>query len=98
MTGSHAVPGVQRGEPARGESMPGLRWSVDSTMHVLRTALPVAAKFCMECAQPVAALIVPPSSPHVPATSVPNHLAERRLASRPDFEGERKQVTVLFAD
>src|SRR5712691_10946867 len=33
-----------------------------------------------------------------PLASIPPHLAEKILASRPTLEGERKQVTVLFAD
>src|SRR5262245_11831147 len=33
-----------------------------------------------------------------PDSYVPRHLAEKILASRPSLEGERKQVTVLFAD
>jgi hypothetical protein len=33
-----------------------------------------------------------------PATSSPRHLAEKILTSRSALEGERKQVTVLFAD
>ena len=33
-----------------------------------------------------------------PETYTPKHLADRILASRADLEGERKQVTVLFAD
>jgi class 3 adenylate cyclase/tetratricopeptide (TPR) repeat protein len=33
-----------------------------------------------------------------PATYTPKHLAERILTSRSALEGERKQVTVLFAD
>ena len=33
-----------------------------------------------------------------PETYVPKHLAEKILASRQTLEGERKQVTVLFAD
>ena len=33
-----------------------------------------------------------------PDTYVPKHLAEKILASRHILEGERKQVTVLFAD
>src|SRR5207248_6050054 len=33
-----------------------------------------------------------------PETHVPEHLAEKILASRGALEGERKQVTVLFAD
>ncbi|MBI4204268.1 MAG: AAA family ATPase [Betaproteobacteria bacterium] len=54
-------------------------------------ALPPAAKFCPECAHPVGA------TPE-PATYTPRHLAERILDSRAALEGERKQVTVLFAD
>ena len=37
------------------------------------------------------------SSPH-PHTYTPKHLAERILTSKSALEGERKQVTVLFAD
>jgi class 3 adenylate cyclase/tetratricopeptide (TPR) repeat protein len=33
-----------------------------------------------------------------PGSYVPRHLADRILASRAELEGERKQVTVLFAD
>jgi class 3 adenylate cyclase len=33
-----------------------------------------------------------------PDSYVPRHLAEKILAARPSLEGERKQVTVLFAD
>jgi class 3 adenylate cyclase len=34
----------------------------------------------------------------LPQTYTPAHLAEKILAARSDLEGERKQVTVLFAD
>jgi class 3 adenylate cyclase len=34
----------------------------------------------------------------VPLTYTPPHLSDKILASRPALEGERKQVTVLFAD
>jgi class 3 adenylate cyclase len=33
-----------------------------------------------------------------PAAYTPKHLAEKILTSRAALEGERKQVTVLFAD
>src|SRR5262245_61650336 len=33
-----------------------------------------------------------------PAVQLPTHLAEKILTSRSAIEGERKQVTVLFAD
>src|SRR5215470_12350032 len=40
----------------------------------------------------------PPPPQHVPLTYTPPHLAEQILTSRSALEGERKQVTVLFAD
>src|SRR4051812_33888964 len=57
------------------------------------TELPAGAKFCPECGQPAGA----PAQP-VPESYTPRHLAERILTSRAALEGERKQVTVLFAD
>src|SRR5215813_9979918 len=47
-----------------------------------------------------AAAAVAPTAPpqHVPLTYTPPHLAEQILTSRSALEGERKQVTVLFAD
>ena len=51
------------------------------------------ARFCEACGQPVA------SRPRGDRRSyTPPHLAEKILASRSRLEGERKQVTVLFAD
>jgi len=55
------------------------------------------AKFCPECAHPVAA---GPAEPRFasPESYTPKHLAEKILTSKAALEGERKQVTVLFAD
>ena len=36
--------------------------------------------------------------PHTPLSYTPGHLAEKILTSQTALEGERKQVTVLFAD
>src|SRR5215467_4077788 len=54
------------------------------------------AKFCDECALPVAS--APPPRAADPRSYTPKHLAEKILTSRSALEGERKQVTVLFAD
>ncbi len=58
------------------------------------------AKFCPECARPTG--LTPTSSTAQrfgsPETYTPKHLAEKILTSRAALEGERKQVTVLFAD
>src|SRR6266487_4135370 len=40
----------------------------------------------------------PPPPEHAPLTYTPPHLTDKILAARPALEGERKQVTVLFAD
>ncbi len=54
-----------------------------------------AAKFCRKCRAPLATGAAPAPDPHA---RTPKHLAERILTSRAALEGERKQVTVLFAD
>src|SRR5262249_49422903 len=61
------------------------------------TELPAGAKFCFECATPVSA---PGSAPRFPSPEsyTPKHLADKILTSKSALEGERKQVTVLFAD
>jgi class 3 adenylate cyclase len=62
------------------------------------TELPAGAKFCFECGQPVRAQPTTPLQFTVPATYTPTHLAEKILTSRNALEGERKHITVLFAD
>jgi class 3 adenylate cyclase/tetratricopeptide (TPR) repeat protein len=46
--------------------------------------------------RPATAFVSAPK--HTPLTFTPSHLTEKILASRAALEGERKQVTVLFAD
>jgi class 3 adenylate cyclase/tetratricopeptide (TPR) repeat protein len=60
------------------------------------TALSAAAKFCHACAHPVAAGAGAPW--RSPDSYTPKHLAAKILTSKAALEGERKQVTVLFAD
>jgi class 3 adenylate cyclase len=60
------------------------------------TTLSAAARFCHACAHPVAAVAGAPS--RSPDSYTPKHLAERIINSKAALEGERKQVTVLFAD
>ena len=57
-----------------------------------------SAKFCPECAQPTGVSASVASSFGAPETYTPGHLASKILNSRAALEGERKQVTVLFAD
>lgn len=59
------------------------------------------ARFCGGCGAPLAALAAAPmrlAERSDPRSYTPQHLAERILRGRRDLEGERKQVTVLFAD
>ncbi len=57
---------------------------------------PSENKFCGQCAAPLRTMPTATSAP--PERYTPKHLAERILTSRTALEGERKQVTVLFAD
>src|SRR5215510_9597846 len=60
-----------------------------------------SAKFCKKCGQPLAGATVSAVAserPLSPDTYTPKHLAEKILTSKAALEGERKQVTVLFAD
>ena len=66
------------------------------------SANPADSRFCNQCA---AALVGGPASAEAagrsqrdPRDYTPRHLAEKILHSKSALEGERKQVTVLFAD
>jgi hypothetical protein len=78
-------------EALKDEIIEGQRLAVDEAGRVLvwtgdaRTALPVSAT---SIAAPI----------QLPLTYTPPYLAEKILTSRSALEGERKQVTVLFAD
>jgi class 3 adenylate cyclase/tetratricopeptide (TPR) repeat protein len=58
------------------------------------------ARFCPECARPTGLATATPTADRFasPESYTPRHLAEKILTSKAALEGERKQVTVLFAD
>src|SRR5262245_27625268 len=63
----------------------------------------LGAKFCKKCGQRLGhGEAAPPAATGprfaAPESYTPKHLAERILTSKRALEGERKQVTVLFAD
>ncbi len=62
--------------------------------------LKLSAKFCPKCGAPtaIATVAVTPSIARRVADYTPKHLADKILQSKSALEGERKQVTVLFAD
>jgi class 3 adenylate cyclase/tetratricopeptide (TPR) repeat protein len=59
--------------------------------------LPGHARFCLQCGQAVATFTAAERA-SAPETYTPRHLAEKILTSKSALEGERKHVTVLFAD
>ena len=60
--------------------------------------LPAGSRFCNKCGTQVTAEGNAPPRLTSPEAYTPKHLAEKILTSKGALEGERKQVTVLFAD
>ncbi len=69
-----------------------------------KTTNPAGQRFCDRCARPLLEEATSAPRPQrtldgrKPRAYTPKHLAEKILVSRSALEGERKQVTVLFAD
>ncbi len=62
-----------------------------------KAANPPGQKFCGECGAPLSQSVTAAKF-NSPESYTPKHLAEKILTSKSALEGERKQVTVLFAD
>src|SRR2546426_2266834 len=60
--------------------------------------LPAGSRFCNKCGTPVSGESAGQARFAAPESYTPKHLAERIINSKGALEGERKQVTVLFAD
>jgi class 3 adenylate cyclase len=73
----------------------GGRGMEGTTCSVCTVDLRAGARFCDACGHPVAEAAA--ASPD-PVAFTPEHIAEKIRASRQTVEGERKHVTVLFAD
>ena len=87
------------------ENRPGAKFCEECAAPLARVCvncgaqLSATAKFCSECAHSAGPLASPtPQRFGTPETYTPKHLAERIINSKAALEGERKQVTVLFAD
>ena len=72
--------------------------SLDIACSSCGAAVPAGRKFCGGCGKALGGATAPTSRFASPETYTPKHLAERILTSKAALEGERKQVTVLFAD
>jgi class 3 adenylate cyclase/tetratricopeptide (TPR) repeat protein len=60
---------------------------------------PPGSKFCNQCSHDLKKVKeAPPVDYSQPLSYTPKHLADKILSARSSMEGERKQVTVLFAD
>ena len=80
------------------EVLPGVR-NAPSARANCGAPLSATAKFCSECAHP-GGRGAQSGSQRFGASGAypPTHLDERILTSKASLEGERKQVTILFAD
>ena len=94
-----ALPALRLREPRGRPLLRGVRpRSSSSACPACGAAVPPGRKFCGGCGQ---ALTVRPGrreGRQPPESYTPKHLAEKILTSKPPSKGERKQVTVLFAD
>src|SRR5262245_18400030 len=70
---------------------------LESVCAACGAANPPGNNFCGQCGTALAQAMTPTKFSS-PETYTPKHLAEKILTSKSALEGERKQVTVLFAD
>ena len=91
----HDVSPVPGSEPRRSEILRGVRRSPHTRLPACGTEISPGKKFCRVCGTALSGRV--PDCPLSPASYTPKHLAEKILTSKAALEGERKQVTVLFA-
>ena len=79
----------------------GCGGALDASCGQCGQSLRPEARFCDACGTPVASASAPaaPEGPaRTPRDYTPRHLADKILRSQSALQGERKQVTVMFAD
>src|SRR5262249_41884950 len=94
-------PWCQKGVPRDAEFCPECGRKLGGVCGHCGTANAADHKFCKKCGQPLTLgtpITQKPDQLLAPSSYTPKHLAERILTSKSAIEGERKQVTVLFAD
>jgi class 3 adenylate cyclase/tetratricopeptide (TPR) repeat protein len=72
--------------------------ALERSCHACGTEIRATARFCDACGAVVAAAAPPTPARRDVRGYTPKHLTDRILTSRGAIEGERKQVTVFFAD
>jgi class 3 adenylate cyclase len=87
------------------ENRPGAKFCEECATPLARAcancgaSLSPTAKLCSECAHPAGQAAASTARRFsAPEAYTPKHLAEKILISKAALEGERKQVSVLFAD
>ena len=95
--------GCDRPLPAGAKFCPACGKAVAAQCAACGATLLAGARFCAECGAAAGPAAAAPgdgakTSERAPAAYTPKHLADRILQSRSALEGERKHVTVLFAD
>jgi class 3 adenylate cyclase/tetratricopeptide (TPR) repeat protein len=94
-------PRCQHESPSDADFCPECGAKLDVVCAACGTTNAPTHKFCKKCGQALGAgaghgQVGVPST--APSSYTPKHLAEKILTSKAALEGERKQVTVLFAD
>src|SRR5687768_643768 len=84
----------------RHENRFGAKFCDECGAHLVSLCARPTAKFCSDCGSPAAPLgpATPSQQVGAPKAYTPRHLTEKILTSKAALEGERKQVTILFAD
>ncbi len=91
-------PRCQYENPPRSNFCLGCGMRLGATCGACGNDLPPGSRFCNKCGTPVSGESAGQVRFASPESYTPKHLAERILTSKSALEGERKQVTVLFAD
>ncbi|MGH7344535.1 MAG: double zinc ribbon domain-containing protein, partial [Candidatus Rokuibacteriota bacterium] len=91
-------PQCRQDNPAGAKFCSGCGWRLEAVCPACGHLNLSGSRFCNECGKPVAATPLAAAAPVSPESYTPRYLAEKILTSRHALEGERKQVTVLFAD
>jgi len=94
-------PRCQQDAPSDAEFCPECGTKLVAVCAQCGTANASGHKFCKKCGQPLTSTVgARPEGGRFgsPESYTPKHLAEKILTSKSALEGERKQVTVLFAD
>ena len=92
------MPPVPARESARVQLLPQVRRPSGQRCASCGTELPAGSRFCNKCGQPTTTPADSQRRFASPETYTPKHLAAKILTSKSALDGERKHITVLFAD